>query len=40
MRPRAKSSVDALRLLQLHDRDREALVSGLRQKIAVGLEQT
>jgi antitoxin ParD1/3/4 len=30
---------DALRLLQLHERDREALASGLRQKIAVGLEQ-
>ena len=30
---------DALRLLQLHDRERETLVSNLRQKIAVGLEQ-
>lgn len=30
---------DALRLLQLHDREREALVSDLRQKITVGLEQ-
>lgn len=30
---------DALRLLQLHDREREALVSDLRQKIAVGVEQ-
>ena len=30
---------DALRLLQLHDREREALVNDLRQKIAVGIEQ-
>ncbi|WP_428308684.1 type II toxin-antitoxin system ParD family antitoxin [Lacipirellula sp.] len=30
---------DALRLLQLHDREREMLVSDLRQKVAVGLEQ-
>lgn len=30
---------DALRLLQLHDRERETLVGDLRQKIAVGIEQ-
>ena len=30
---------DALRLLQLHDRERETLIGDLRQKIAVGLEQ-
>ena len=30
---------DALRLLQLHDRERETLVSNLRQKIAVGVGQ-
>jgi antitoxin ParD1/3/4 len=30
---------DALRLLQLHDREREALFNDLRQKIAIGVEQ-
>lgn len=30
---------DALRLLQLHERERESLASELRKKIAVGLEQ-
>jgi antitoxin ParD1/3/4 len=30
---------DALRLLQLHEREREELVSELRKKINVGLEQ-
>jgi antitoxin ParD1/3/4 len=30
---------DALRLLQFHEREREELVSTLRKKIAIGLEQ-
>jgi antitoxin ParD1/3/4 len=30
---------DALRLLQFHEREREELVSELRKKVAVGLEQ-
>ncbi|HEX6963295.1 MAG TPA: type II toxin-antitoxin system ParD family antitoxin [Lacipirellula sp.] len=30
---------DELRLLQLHEREREELVGDLRKKIAVGLEQ-